>query len=105
MPQHSPRCKEHVRGWNEQAYVYLDGPVYLRGSDIACLIEGAADPFDNVYKDLISPATVCPLSVQYRLDDTCGAFANCAEERRGCFPLHIRWDVSVCRTRHFGIYK
>lgn len=80
----------------QQAFVYLDGAIYLRGSDIACLIKGAADPFDNVYKDLVPSAAVCPLSVQYRLDDACRALANCVEERRSCgFPLNIRWDVSV----------
>ncbi len=90
MPRQSLPCKTRS-AVKQQAYVHLDGPIYLRGSNIACLIEGAADPFNDVYKDLVSSATVCALGVQHRLDDTGRAFANCVEERRGCcFPLHMR---------------
>lgn len=75
----------------QAAGTHLDGSIYLRGSDIACLVEGAADPFNNVYKDLVSSATISALSVQHRLDDTCRAFANCVEKRRRCcLPLHAK---------------
>ena len=74
--------------------VYLNGPVYLGGSYIACLVEGTADPFNNVHKDLISPATICALGVQHRLDDACRPLVDRVEQRRSCcFPLHRSVDV------------
>lgn len=80
----------------QAADAHLDGSIYLRGSDIACLVEGAADPFNDVYKDLISSATISTLSVQHRLDDTCRAFANCVEKRRRCcLPLHAKSAASA----------
>lgn len=83
----------------QAAGTHLYGSIYLRGSDIACLVEGAADPFNDVYKDLISPAAISPLSIQHRLDDTCGAFANCIEKRRRCcLPLHAKSACSALLT-------
>lgn len=86
----------HCAWGREDVSRNLNGSIYLRGSDIACLVEGAADSFNNVYKDFISPATISPLSVQHRLDNAGGAFANCVEKRRRCcFPLHARFNASA----------
>ena len=45
--------------------VYLNGTIDLGGCDIASLVEGAADPLNNVHKDLIAAATIGALCVQH----------------------------------------
>ena len=56
--------------------MHLYGSIYLGGMDKAAGVEGTGDALHNVYKNLISPATICPRSVEHRFDDSCRTLPN-----------------------------